>query len=104
MYRTDILNDQIIKRAYYEHTKKQHILPKNYRDYNELEAFFDLFYKDTYSPSTVCVGSNITCGNEFMIRADSTQYLNENNQLNLDNANIKKALNSYMQSASYSKS
>lgn len=102
MFREDIINNQITKRTYYETTKQSDILPSDYDQYNRLETFFDNNYKDLYKGSTVCTGARITCGNEFINRTPHNRILNEDNTLNENDPEIKKALNSYLESVKLS--
>jgi len=104
MYRNDVLNNQQIKRAYYEQTKKTEIIPTTYEDYNLLEEFINKNYGDTFKGSTVCTGSSITCGNEFLIRVPVNNLLDNNDNLDISNPQVLKALKSYLKSISYSKS
>lgn len=104
MYRSDVLTRQSIAREFYEETKLTSIIPKDYNAYNQLEKFLYNTYGDIFKPSTVCIGSSITCGNEFLIRIPSNNALNEQGELNLENKDVKKALNSYSKSVSFAKS
>lgn len=102
MYRSDILNNQLIQREYYEQTKKNNIIPQNYDEYNTLESFIKLNYGDIFKPSTVCFGSSITCGNEFIIRVKHSNILDTSGNLNFEDKHVKAALKSYAKSVSYS--
>ena len=102
MYRSDILNNQIIKRTYYETTKQSEILPRNYEEFNSIESFFNSNYSDKLKGATVCTGSSITCGNEFLIRVPYNNILNKEGKLDLENIEVKKALDNYIDSVKYS--
>ncbi|XMB72014.1 LacI family DNA-binding transcriptional regulator [Mycoplasmatota bacterium WC30] len=102
MYRDDIINNQIMRRTYYEATKQNEILPKNYEQYNLLESFFKNNFKNKYHGSTVCTGARVTCGNEFINRAPYQKIL-KNDVLNINEPEIKKALDSYLFSVKQSR-
>ena len=103
MYRSDILNNQIIKRQYYEQTRHNNTVPKCYDEYNNLELFINKNYGNIYSPSTVCIGSSITCGGEFLIRVDEDNIVDSKGNLDLYNNKVQKALSSYLLSVSLAK-
>lgn len=103
MYRNDILSDQLIQRQFYEQSKSTNIIPTTYEEYNNLEAFFLKNYKDTYNPSTVCLGSSITASNEFLIRLN-INYTFKDETLDISDPAIKNALDSYLTSVKNSKS
>lgn len=104
MYRSDVLNNQRIKREYFEETKRTAIVPRNYSDYNNLESFINQNYGNIFQGSTVCTGSKITCGNEFIIRSETNNVLDKNQKLDTSRAEVMNALKSYLKSVSYSKS
>ncbi|TVP97267.1 MAG: LacI family DNA-binding transcriptional regulator, partial [Acholeplasmatales bacterium] len=100
MYRSDVLNNQRIRREYYEETRQADVVPTNYQDYNSLEAFIETHYGDIFKGSTVCTGSSITCGNEFMIRVSHPRILDEHGQLRHTDKAVADALKSYLKSVS----
>ncbi|MCT4686693.1 LacI family DNA-binding transcriptional regulator [Vallitalea sp.] len=104
MYRDDILNDQVIRRDYFEKTRKNVLLPKTFDDYSELEYFFDKYYNGQYIGASVCNGSNVTCGADFLIRVPHNDVLTSQKELNISDPDVLKALKGYIASSSYSQS
>ncbi len=102
MYRKDIFDNQLIQRQYYEETKKHLFVPKNFTEYNHIEQFFNKNYHGVLFPSTTCIGSSITASNEFLLRVNKG-HIFEEETLNINDADIKYALESYMCSVKSSK-
>lgn len=102
MYRKDIFDNQIVKRSYYEQTKKNLCPPKTFKEYNEIERFFAKNYKGLWYPSTTCLGSSLTTSNEFLLRVNKN-YIFEDDNLDFNNPDIKEALDSYLCSIKNSK-
>ncbi len=102
MYRNDIINNQLIERQFYEQTKCVNIIPNDYETYHTLETFFQQNYRDIFFTGTVCLGSSITASNEFLMRIDKN-YIFKDTKLDVDDPVVKKALDSYLHSASHSK-
>lgn len=103
LYRDDIFNNQVIKRHFFEKTKKHTMLPKTFYEYNQVEKFFNENYYDVFNASTVCYKSSITAGNEFIIRVGHDNIVNSSGELNLEDESLRIALNYYKESIKFAK-
>ena len=70
-YRKDLFEDSLIRRSFFETTKRQLTLPKTYAEYDEIASFFTKS-RNKKSPTdygtSLVIGSSVTAACEFLPR------------------------------------
>lgn len=105
-YRKDLFSDALIKREFYETTKKQLELPKTYEDFMNIACFFTKKY-NKFSPTKY--GTSLVCGNavvascDFLprIKCQNISLVDSNGKIIVDQPPIKQALEKYVETNNY---
>jgi multiple sugar transport system substrate-binding protein len=106
-YRKDLYEDPRIKRMYYEHTKSSLQVPQNYREFNDISAFFTKS-RNTLSP--VQYGTVMPLGNASVITVEYMSRLydlggdmfNSDGLCILDSEKAAEALRNFKEAFQYS--
>lgn len=106
-YRKDLFENELIKREYYEKNRKKLEIPKTFQQFNQIARFF---CKKINQESPVQYGATATYGRTFLASCDflpryreyGKNIFDEHGKLNVQTKEMKKALESYLETCSYS--
>lgn len=106
-YRKDLFENELIKREYYEKNRKRLEIPKTFQQFNQIARFF---CKKFNQESPVQYGATATYGRTFLASCDFMPHyrefgkniFDEHGKVNVQTKEMKKALESYIETCSYS--
>lgn len=105
-YRKDLFEDALIKREFYEHCKRQLTIPQNFKEYNEVAAFFtkrlNASSPTDYGTSLV-FGSAVVAACDFLPRFKDLggSLFDEQNRVLVKTQAMKLALENYIEAFQY---
>jgi len=105
-YRRDIFENPTLRRLYYEKTRKQLGVPRDYRSYNQAAAFFTAGLNGQ-SPvrygATMVYGTAIVAADDFLprLRSEAGGYFDKAGSIDVASPGIKKALEDYLEMKRY---
>ncbi|WP_373265937.1 extracellular solute-binding protein [Hungatella hathewayi] len=105
-YRKDLFEDALLKREYYENSKKQLIVPTNFNEFNSIARFFTQKY-NSLSPTkfgtTLVFGSSVIAACDFLPRARDlgVNFFNRNGEFQMNTPLLRQALENYMEAYQY---
>lgn len=104
--RKDIFEDDLIKRGYYEKSRKKLAVPKNFAEYNSIAEFFT---RRCNRKSPTGYGTTLTCGRSYTAACDllprfyeaGGKVPDENGKVKVDTDEMKRALTAYLESSAF---
>ena len=104
--RKDLFEDELIKREYYETRRKKLLVPRTYKEYNEIAEFFTRRYNRR---SPVSYGTALTYGRSYTAACDLLPRFYEkgghmpdgSGKVAVDTQEMRDALTDYLQSIEY---
>ena len=106
-YRKDLFEDALIRREFYERYKRQLRVPKTYREYNEVAAFFTK-KQNPSSPTnfgtSLVFGSSVVAACDYLprLKACGGSIFDESGRVQVDTAEIRASLQEYIEAFAFS--
>ncbi len=104
--RKDMFEDELIKRRYYESSRKKLEIPRDFAEYNKIARFFTRRYNKKSSTAygtTLTYGRSYTAACEILPRfyEKGGSVIDEKGKITIDTENMKAAFREYLESADY---
>lgn len=104
--RKDLFEDDLIKRGYYEKTRKKLTIPKSFAEYNAIAEFFT---RRCNRKSPTAYGTTLTCGRSYTAACDllprfyeaGGKVPDENGRVRIDTGEMQRALSDYLNSSAF---
>lgn len=101
-YRKDLFEDALIKREYYENSRKQLKVPESFEEFNEAARFFTKKYNPdspTRYGTSLVFGSSVVAACDYLPRFMETgaRFFDEEGRILVNTPEVRRALDNYME-------